>query len=159
LGVFSRVNNEGCYYKIEEQQLGVVMNVDEILEFIAESGGENYRKMPADEIIDAIEKHIEYRTILTVRDKKGIWGIARWNWVNEEEVDILDVIIRKDRRSIRAIKYLVYLGFKNNPSARYMKYKRDIKYPNKEKRKMLIGGKYGKHKHIKTNTASSTNNG
>ena len=135
------------------------MDVDEILEFIAESGGENYRKMPADEIIDAIEKHIEYRTILTVRDKKGIWGIARWNWVNEEEVDILDVIIRKDRRSIRAIKYLVYLGFKNNPSARYMKYKRDIKYPNKEKRKMLIGGKYGKHKRINTNTASSTNNG
>jgi len=116
------------------------MDIDEIIEFVVENGGNEYAKMPAEEFIDAIKKHDEYGTMTTVRDKKGIVALARWNWTDEESVEVLDCIVRKDRRSPRMIKYLVYLGKKRNPKIKYMTYQRLYKYPYKKRRRVKVGG-------------------
>jgi len=116
------------------------MNLDEIIEFVVEHGGANYAKMPYDDFVKAIKKHKEYGTLMSVRDKKGIAALARWNWINEEEVEILDCVVRKDLRGPRMIKYLIHLGFNKNPKAKYMKYQRYYKYPYRARVRMKVKG-------------------
>lgn len=116
------------------------MDIDEIIEFVLSNTNGHYRRLPAEEFIDTIEKHIEYGTFMQVRDDKGLAAIARWNWTAEDEVKILDCVVRKDMRSPRMVRYLINLGFKNNKKAKYMRYDRQIKYPYGKERRFQIGG-------------------
>ena len=115
-------------------------DIDEIIEFVLDNSDGEYAKLPAEDFIEAIHKHIEYGTYLQVKDKKGLVAVARWNWVSQDEVKVLDCVVRRDRRSPRMIKYLVMLGLKNNPSAKYMTYDRHFKYPYRKPRRIKIGG-------------------
>jgi len=114
--------------------------IDEIIEFVVENGGEHYSKLPAEDFISAIKGHDKYGTIEIVRDDKGIAAIARWNWIADNEVKVLDCIVRKDMRSSRMIKYLVKLGSDNNKNIKFIRYDRYFKYPYRETRRIKIGG-------------------
>ena len=116
------------------------MNIDEIIEFVLKNGEDYYSRLPAEDFINAIKKHEQYGTIMIVRDDKGIVALARWNWVNDDEMKCLDCVIRKDMRSIKMVKYLVDLGFRNNRAAKYLSYDRLFKYPYRKTRRMKIGG-------------------
>jgi len=115
-------------------------DIDKIVEFVVTNGGPDYAKLPAADFIEAIKKHREYGTWMEVKDDKGLAGVARWNWTGKDEVEILDCIVRKDLRSARMIKYMIYLGFANNKNARFMTYNRFYKYPYSKKRRFKIGG-------------------
>lgn len=72
--------------------------------------------------------------MLTLKDPKGLVAVARWNWVNDNTVHILDCIVRPDYRSRHTIRYLIDLGFKNNPKAEYFKFERIFKHPDRKQR-------------------------
>ena len=114
-------------------------DIDTIIEFVLSNTNGQYSKMPAEDFIQAIEKHREYGTFMEVSDRKGLAAIARWNWVSGNEVKILDCIVRKDLRSPRMIKYLVNLGFANNKQAKYMTYDRFYKYPYRKAKRVKVG--------------------
>ena len=106
----------------------------DIVNFVIDNGDGHYDGRSVEELYDFIKKHKEYGTMLTLRDPKGIVAVARWNWVNDNTVYILDCIVRPDYRSRQTIRYLIDLGFKNNPKAEYFKFMRGSKYPNRKQR-------------------------
>ena len=108
--------------------------IKDIVNFIYDNGDGNYDKFTSDELLSIVNKHIEYKTFLELRDPKGLVAVARWNWVNENTVEILDCVVRPNYRSRQIIRYLIDLGFKNNLKAEYMIFKRGYKYPNRKPR-------------------------
>ena len=82
-------------------------------------------------LYEIILKHKEYKTLLELKDPKGLVAVARWNW-NEDTVNILDCVVRTDYRCSKTIKYLINLGFKANPKANNMTFRRGYKYPDRK---------------------------
>ena len=70
--------------------------------------------------------------MLTLRDPKGLVAVARWNWIDKETVNILDCVIRPDYRGSKTIRYLIDLGFKANPNATRMTFRRGYKYKDRK---------------------------
>ncbi len=100
------------------------MAVKEIIDFILTNGEGRYDNYDKKQLAEFIELHQKYGTLMTVKDKKGILAVARWNWVGEEAVHIMDVVIRKDARGVEALKGLLILGIKHNPTCKYIGYQR-----------------------------------
>jgi hypothetical protein len=115
-------------------------DIDEIIEFVLSNTNGEYKRLPAEDFVEAIEKHIEYGTFMQVRDDKGLAAIARWNWTADDEVKVLDCVVRKDMRSARMIKYLINLAHNANKNIKYFKYDRLFKYPYGKERRFQIGG-------------------
>lgn len=116
------------------------MNIDEIIEFVLSNTNGQYARLPAEDFIDAIEKHEEYGTLATVRDDKGVVAIARWNWISDDEVKCLDCVVRKDMRGLKIIKYIINLVHEKNRGIKYFSYDRLFKYPYSKTRRFKIGG-------------------
>ena len=113
---------------------------DEIIEFVLANTNGQYAKLPAEDFIDALQKHKEYGTLMTLRDNKGLAAIARWNWVSGNEVKVLDCVVRKDVRRVKMLKYLIHIGKKHNKNVKYISYDRHFKYPYRKPKRIKIGG-------------------
>lgn len=98
--------------------------VSDIVDFMQEEGGEIYQGYNREELEKVIELHRNYGTFLSVSDTKGLVAVARWNFINEKKVHILDVIIRKDARGIYSLKGLLLLGIKRYPQIEEIVYER-----------------------------------
>ena len=63
------------------------------------------------EVKDVIQKHIEYGTILIIKDE-GVSAVVRWNWVDEDNrvAKILDCAVRPDKRSLTYLKSILKFG-------------------------------------------------
>ena len=118
----------------------ITKDIDEIIEIVISNTNGEYKRLPAEDFIEAIEKHIEYGTFMQVRDDKGLVAIVRWNWTSDNEIKVLDCVVRKDMRSPRMIKYLVKTGTDRNKNIKFIKYDRLFKYPYGKERRFQIGG-------------------
>lgn len=100
----------------------------ELIDFIQNEGGQVYQGYDREELEKVIKLHKQYGTFMEIYDKEGLAAVARWDWVNNDTVHIMDVIIRKGVRGIKVLKALLFLGIKNNPQCKYIGYQRAGKY-------------------------------
>ena len=112
--------------------------LNEIAEFAIKNGGELYTKLDWNVIKSFAKKHLDYKTIIIVRDKEGILAVCRWNMVTPKTAHILDLIIRKGHKYQSLIKRILTQGKKVFPEAEEIVFEREHKYPNRKLRKYLI---------------------
>lgn len=108
--------------------------LNEITDFAIKEG--NYGHIDREKIKEFVKKHIEYKTIIIVKDKQGILAVCRWN-MTLDTAQILDLIIRKNEEK-SLIKRILIKGIRMYPSAKYLSFERERKYPDRVKRKYLI---------------------
>ena len=113
-----------------------MFNLDEIIDFILKEGNGLYQQTERQTLEEIIRKHLEYGTAMVIRDKdtNNIVGVARWNMRDENIAHILDVIVAKDFRDFRLLKYMLALGVSKNPNAKWFYYERESKYPKRERK-------------------------
>ena len=112
--------------------------IDEIADFVIKNGQGLYTRLDWDVIKEFAKKHIDYKTIIIVRDEQGILAVCRWNIINIETAFIMDLIIRKGHTYKQMIKRILLKGIRIFPEAKWLEFKREKKYPNRNKRKYLI---------------------
>lgn len=75
-----------------------------------------YSKLDRKDLIRAARDHLNYKTLLVLRDKEGIYALARWNVLpNRTVLHIIDLIIRPDRRSLVMLRQVALAIWKMNP--------------------------------------------
>lgn len=109
--------------------------IEEITEFVTKNG--IYNAIDKDKIKEVVRKHIEYKTIIIVRDEQGILAVCRWNIISDT-AKILDLIIREGHKEKSLIKRILIKGLKMYPKTKYLSFEREKKYPDRVERKYLI---------------------
>ena len=112
--------------------------LDEIASFVIKNGQGLYTKLDWNAIKNFAEQHIDFKTIIIVRDEKGILAVCRWNMLTIDTAYILDLVIRRGHKYKQLIKRILLKGIKMYPQAKYLIWERLKKYPNRNKRKYLI---------------------
>lgn len=107
--------------------------VDEITKFMIEDGGGEYSWVDYPILRDAIEKHLEYKTIIVVDDDIGVLAVCRWEMTHDGLVAyIINLTIRKGKRTKKLIKNILSYGLSMFPEAELIHWKRGLKYPGKQ---------------------------
>jgi len=113
-------------------------NIDEIVKFIIDHGKGLYDLLNLEAIKEFVIKHLEYKTIIIVRDEEGILAVCRWNMTTIDTAYVLDLIIRKGHTYKQLIKRILLKGIKMYPQAKYLTWERLKKYPDRKQRKYSI---------------------
>lgn len=92
---------------------------------------------PRDELTRAINKHIEFETITTMSDEKGLYAVMRYNLINEC-VYILDLVVRDDMERANVIKWITAKTWHKHPHLKFFKFNRAFKYPTRPQRAYSI---------------------
>jgi hypothetical protein len=103
-----------------------------IAQFLIDCGLEKQENI--NELREKILKHLEYGTLTTLYDDKGLYAVARYNLEDNGIAFIIDVGIRKDKRYSFALKELVRESWLRYPNYKYLKFERGLK----DKRVRLI---------------------
>jgi N-acetylglutamate synthase-like GNAT family acetyltransferase len=118
-------------------------DIQDITDFVLKYG--LYQGVSRNQIEDYVEKHMNYGTILTARDKGKIIGVCRWNSDDPQVLNVLDLIIHPDYRNKRVLKSMLIQGLLNYPWYKYIKFHR--KKHNRDTNVLIkdfIGGSYGR---------------
>lgn len=91
-----------------------------------------YLMTQREELMDALVKHIEYKTCLVINDRNGIVAVCLWNF-DGETIDVLTACIRDDLRRNQFVKYLIAQGLIFHPQAKFISWERAIKTKKKFK--------------------------
>ncbi len=75
-----------------------------------------------EQLRNAIEKHLEYKTIVIRLDDKGIVGVCRFNVDDEKEAEILDVAVREDYRHKDVLVQLLRQGLEMYPNVKQLRF-------------------------------------
>lgn len=86
-----------------------------------------------DELEQAVEKHIEYRTIICSFDDKGFTGVCRFN-IDGDVCEVLDVAVRPDKRNNGILQELLCKGLEVWKDVKFLefhsvKHNRNFKIP------------------------------
>lgn len=84
------------------------------------------------QIMQYLKVHARFGTLIVVRDRSTIVAVVRWNWLDYETVNVLDLIIHPEWRSSKMIRHILLKAKLAHPQMKYMLYKRE-KYANREK--------------------------
>jgi len=114
------------------------INLDEIAEFVVNNGDGLYSRLDWEVIKEYAQQHIDYKTILIIRDEKGIVAVCRWNMISNDTAHIIDLVIRKGHPHKGLMRRMTIKGLKMYPNGKYLIFGRFKKYPNREMRKYLI---------------------
>ena len=107
-------------------------SIEEIINFVIANGNGLYSEIQRDRLEEVIRLHLKYKTCIIVRDKQNtICAVARWN-ITGYIATIFDTIVRPDYRSYKRLKMLIALGISRNPHIRFLRFKREIKYPGRK---------------------------
>jgi hypothetical protein len=74
-----------------------------------------------------ILKHIEYGTLTTLYDEKGLYAVARFDLEPNDIAYVIDVAIREDRRSQETLKELIRESVAHYPKLKYLRFERGLK--------------------------------
>lgn len=85
-----------------------------------------------DELINAISKHIEYKTCFIVHDSDGIVSFSCWN-VDGNIAHVLITCIKPKYRVKNFLKYLIASGVKMYPDLKFILWEREVKTDKKFK--------------------------
>jgi len=113
-------------------------DIRDVTDFCIEHGNGLHSKSNYCNLLKNIKGHFDCKTIIVVRDEKGISAIGRWNLITEDTAHILDLIIRKDNTTKNLMKRMLLLGQRVFPSAKYIIFERLKKYPSKKQSKCSI---------------------
>lgn len=102
---------------------------DELTNFIKPFKPGAYRL----DILRAVLKHIEFETIVYVRDKNGMAGCARFDIIGETAC-VLDAFVRRDCEHKHILKYLALEGWKRWSMIKFITFERLAKYPHRKQR-------------------------
>jgi len=91
-----------------------------------------YLEKKRDELIKAIEKHIEYKTCFIAHDSKGIVSFSCWN-VEGEVAHVFITCIRPSHRVKSFLKYLISSSVKMYPHLKFIRWEREVKTDKKFK--------------------------
>lgn len=86
-----------------------------------------------DEVIEMLEAHKRFGTITVLTDEEGVSALLRFNIIGEC-VHVLDLIIRQGLERRGLIKLLTILSWHKVPYAKYFRFERMGKYPNRPPR-------------------------
>lgn len=132
-----------------------------LVQFILENGEGRYTGLQAHQIAEVLEEHKRLKTYLEIHDDKGLVALGRWNWDDHKTIRMLDLIIRKDSRSLKALKAIIILGKMKNPTVENIVFTRSGKYKNREYRtyridNLLKGGLRGRRNNRINKLAADT---
>jgi len=85
-----------------------------------------------EELIRAIEKHVEYKTCFITHDRNGIVSFSCWN-VEGEVAHVLITCIKPSHRVKSFLKYLILSGVKMYPHLKFIRWEREVKTDKKFK--------------------------
>jgi len=132
--------------------------IDEIVDFVSRYYSSYNDK---DLIRLYISEHIKYKTCLIYYNEfNTILAVCRWNISDDGKTAyILDLIIHPAyRRDKRLLYMLLGKGLRMYPQVTSLTWKRENKYPERDKRtysvRKLLRRTYGKHKNIRTVNAT-----
>ena len=91
-----------------------------------------YLKEKQDELIKAIEKHIEYKTCFITHDENGIVSFSCWN-VDGDVAHVLITCIKPTHRIKSFLKYLISSSVKMYPDLKFIRWEREVKTNKKFK--------------------------
>lgn len=103
----------------------------EIVEFIYQHGDGLYTLSAYADLLKAVDKHLKYKTIVVLRDNKGITAIVRYNWQDKSTIFVIDAITRKDKRSARFMYEVMVKGLNTVPNCKYIWFHRGKRKMNK----------------------------
>lgn len=113
--------------------------VDEIIDFMVLNGNGLYGFHQYKDLRRAIEIHLDYKTIIIVRDESGISALCRWDITHDGlAAYIIDLIIRKDKKSMKLVKNILAYGLSIFPETEIIYWLREPKYPGKKQSFYLI---------------------
>lgn len=98
--------------------------IEEAADFVLLYGGGLYTAAQRPIIEEFIERHMGYGTLMIVRIKGEIVGMARYNFPEWDTVTILDLIIRPDHRNRTVMKSMLIQGLMTFPQVKRMSFKR-----------------------------------
>jgi len=73
-----------------------------------------------------IRQHLEYGTLITLYDDKGLYAVTRFN-VDDKVCLVIDLAVRKDRRNPQVLKDMIREGLLRFPDIKYLKFERALK--------------------------------
>jgi hypothetical protein len=96
-----------------------------IAQFIVDNGLNRFGSI--EKLRECIVKHLEYGTLTTLYDDKGLYAVARYNLEPDDVAYVIDVVIREDRRSPETLKELIRESVRYHPTYKYLKFERGLK--------------------------------
>lgn len=90
--------------------------IDKIVDFFIKEGDGLFKEEQRGELTNHIINHIVYGTLKCWFDGNGISAAARWNWVSNNQVEVLDAVVRKDLRNKDVALFLAKRCLEENPS-------------------------------------------
>lgn len=91
-----------------------------------------YLSSKREELLKAINKHIEYKTCFITHDRFGIVSFSSWN-INNNIAHVLITCIRESHRSKNFLKYVILSGIKMCSGIEYLCWEREMKTDKKFK--------------------------
>jgi hypothetical protein len=73
-----------------------------------------------------IQKHLEYNTIVTLYDDKGLYAVTVFNIIDKVCI-VINSAVRKDRRNPQVLKDMIKEGLIRYPDTKYLKFERVLK--------------------------------
>jgi len=96
---------------------------EDIAQFCIDNSKGIYTQSALYDLCKAISMHIEYNTILVMKDSGGIAVMCRWN-ISEDGLTavIIDFVIRKEYRERKIIKSILLYGLSMFPNVKVLAY-------------------------------------
>jgi len=95
-----------------------------IAQFLIDNG--LHKTCCIDTLRETIQKHLEYNTLVTLYDDKGLYAVGRFNVVDKVAV-VIDVAVREDRRGKQPLVDIIKEGVMRFPTVKYLKFERVLK--------------------------------
>lgn len=108
----------------------MVSEIEKLADFIHRYA---QRAFPHDELLEILEGHIKFNTLIVLRDEKGIAAVCRFN-VEGATAFVIDLIVRTDAENEGLIGYITAIGWQRFPYLRYVRFERPTKYPDRAPR-------------------------
>jgi hypothetical protein len=81
--------------------------------------------LPKNTYVEYVKKHLLYKTCVIIYDFNGIVAFARFNVIdNAKRFNILEAIIRKDKRWYGLMKNMIEKGLSLYPNVEYISFER-----------------------------------
>lgn len=105
-------------------------NVPEIVDFVLRYAP-YYGEFNREEIEAHCRQHLIYGTLATLRFKGKLIAMARWNWVSQDTMEILDVVVHPAHRGVRTLRAFALKVKQAIPHWNHFVYHR-AKYPTRQ---------------------------
>ena len=112
----------------------------ELAEFVIKYSDGLYSAYERVHIEKYIHLHIQFGTLIVVREKRQIVGVARWNWKSPSHAKVLDCIIHPDFRRKQIMKNMILRAKQAWPSLETISFNRKKDFSTERYRSLWSKG-------------------